>query len=67
TALSQAAQNGFIDVVKLLIVNNAEIEIPDDAGYTPLLIAAEKSHMNIVSLLLENGANVNAQTVKGRT
>ncbi|RLN51169.1 hypothetical protein BBP00_00009937 [Phytophthora kernoviae] len=36
-------------------------------GWTPLIVAAQRGHFNIVTLLVENGAEVNAKTHNGRT
>ncbi|KAE9385780.1 ankyrin, partial [Gymnopus androsaceus JB14] len=35
--------------------------------YTPLMIAAEIGHLDVVSVLIEEGANVNAQSEDGST
>ena len=55
----KAAENGDIEIVKLLIDNGSNI---NDLyyGYTPLHKAAENGDIEIVKLLLENGADINA-------
>ena len=58
--LHQAARDGDIANVKLLISNGANPnEIVD--GFTPLHTAAERGHEEIVKIFLLNGANVNAK------
>lgn len=37
--------------------NNASINIQSHSGFTPLYMAAQENHCNIVELLLRNGAN----------
>ena len=36
-----------------------ELNLPEDGGVTPLHLAAENCHTNVVALLLEKGADVN--------
>ena len=60
TALSEAVSIGFLEGVKLLLENNASIEIW--APYTPLLHQAVKlKNTHMVKLLLEQGAPVNSR------
>ncbi|CAH0054474.1 unnamed protein product [Clonostachys solani] len=47
-------------------MNPKELETPSEEGYTPLLAAIERRCANIVSLLLEAGANCNAEDNQGR-
>ena len=58
TALHIAAQNGDIELVKYFLSLGCDV---DGEGYaTPLLLAAEYGHKEIVDLLIGNGANVNS-------
>jgi len=61
TALEWAARMGHTEVVKLLLDNNAKVNVsrPTD-GCTPLFIAAQQGHAEVVKLLLDNRADVNA-------
>ena len=64
TPLSWAAVNGDVGVVRLLLLNNSEVEVDseDIDGYTPLALAASQGHERIVQLLLETDEiNVNAR------
>ncbi|KAF3216043.1 hypothetical protein TWF106_008546 [Orbilia oligospora] len=52
TSLSWAAFHGNVDVVALLLKNNADRNIRDGEGYTPLMLATEQGHHGIVEALL---------------
>ena len=39
TALHWASMSGSLDIVRHLLDHNAEVDIPDNSGWTPLLIA----------------------------
>jgi ankyrin repeat protein len=57
--LCPAAANGEIERVKLLISEDADVNVKDSYGLTPLHYAAREGHKEIVELLLEHGADVN--------
>ncbi|XP_031345955.1 ankyrin-1-like isoform X2 [Photinus pyralis] len=50
---------GHLQVVELLVKNNADIHVRITEGGTPLHIAVAEGHLGIVSCLLESGANAN--------
>jgi len=56
-----------VDVVKLLLDNNAEFEARDRRGFTPLLSAAERGHTDVVKLLLDKGADVNSLSYRNES
>ena len=61
-ALSKAAQNGYLDIVKLLIEKGAYVNTAnDESRETPLLKAAENNYVQVAGYLLQKGANPNAQ------
>lgn len=76
-ALSQAAKNGHWDTVKVLLkagVSPNITEKPDPtrsperqfyAAWTPLMRAVEKGDLELVELLLHNGADVNKASAYG--
>jgi cytohesin len=57
--LCPAAANGEIERVKLLISEDADVNVKDSEGLTPLHYAAREGHKEIVELLLAHGADVN--------
>jgi len=59
-SLHQAARNGDIGQVKLLISSGANVNEKVD-GLTPLHPAAERGHKDVVELLIDSGAEVNAK------
>lgn len=67
TALYGAAEQGHMDIVRLLLDNGADIHVQDKFDETPLHSAAEQGHTDIVRLLLDNGADIHAQTESGQT
>ena len=56
TALIQAAQNGHLDIVELLLENGAWIDHKNCNGTSALFLAAQNGIPEIVRLLLEKGA-----------
>ncbi|MFN7094539.1 MAG: ankyrin repeat domain-containing protein, partial [Burkholderiales bacterium] len=53
TLMTYAAKNNLVNVVKCLLDYNANINIRNKAGSTPLLLAAEHNHQQIIDLLLK--------------
>ncbi|WP_339046327.1 ankyrin repeat domain-containing protein [Candidatus Mesenet endosymbiont of Agriotes lineatus] len=61
TAFHCAAQLGHEEIVKSLLVNNADVDIVDNTNTTALHYAAINRNEKIMELLLKHGANVNAK------
>lgn len=59
TALFFAAQEGNVEVARLLISAGAEVNCPSQDGATPLFVACQAGHIVMVKELLESGAQVN--------
>ena len=53
TPLHFAAANGQNAVVKFLVANGADLRAADENSYTPIAIAAQRSHQDTVKLLKE--------------
>ena len=62
--LMLAAINGLTEICKQLIAADADVNKP---GWTPLHYAASKGHLDIMSLLLENHAYIDAESPTGTT
>jgi len=61
--LHTAVALGNTQLVEELILHNADVNIQDLMGYTPLHFASRNNYLDIVKLLLSTGADINA---KGR-
>jgi ankyrin repeat protein len=57
TALHLAAQFDYVELAEWLLSNNAEIDLKDIEGYTPLLQAAVFLSYSVIKLLLVRGAD----------
>ena len=67
TPLHQAAHDGSEKILKFLLQNNANIELPDNTCKTPLHLAMYSEKPSLVKLLLEAKANVHVQDIKNWT
>ena len=56
-SLHEAARTGQLAQVERLITQGARINAPDEAGKTPLMLAAIHGHTAVVQRLLAAGAN----------
>jgi ankyrin repeat protein len=59
SALIEAADKGFDEIVKTLILKGANLEIKDQLGYTALAKAAKNGHLTTLKILINAGAKVN--------
>eukprot|EP00658_Telonema_sp_P-2_P022081 TRINITY_DN18814_c0_g1_i1.p1 TRINITY_DN18814_c0_g1~~TRINITY_DN18814_c0_g1_i1.p1 ORF type:complete len:253 (+),score=56.33 TRINITY_DN18814_c0_g1_i1:112-870(+) len=61
--LLRASVEGNLDHVKLVSTHLPErVNMADETGYTPLILASEYGHLSIVQVLLKSKADVAAQT-----
>mmetsp|Transcript_39209 Transcript_39209/g.113194 ORF Transcript_39209/g.113194 Transcript_39209/m.113194 type:complete len:1060 (-) Transcript_39209:181-3360(-) len=65
TALSWAAEGGHMEVARALVEAGADLDAPDNNGYSPLFWAGANAEM--VELLLAAGAHVDAADKANRT
>lgn len=58
-----AAENGSLELIQKLTKSDPDlVNVVDSDGYTPLHRASYGNHAEVVGYLLQNGANVSAQT-----
>ncbi|XP_014553834.1 hypothetical protein COCVIDRAFT_28984 [Bipolaris victoriae FI3] len=63
TVLWWASKNGCGTSARLLLAaDSAMVNSKDDHGTTPLIIAAEQGHYEMIEMLVDKGADVNAQS-----
>lgn len=62
TALHVAAKWGRVDMVKVLLDFNANVELCTRDGIRPLHCAASQGHLEVCSLLVNQRADCNAKT-----
>lgn len=55
----------FLFLVKFLVENGADIEIPNKHGHTSLMIACFRGHVEVVRYLISIGAQLNRKSIKG--
>ena len=68
TYLHFAAYLGDADAAEILLIeDNAEVNAGDDDEWTALHLAAEKGHVDVAKVLIQNGADVNAVYKYDRT
>ena len=51
TPLLEAARNGFKEIVELLVAKGADLYVKDPQGKTPIQLAQENNHPEVVALL----------------
>jgi len=56
--LSLAVQKGYLDVVKLLVNNNADVNIECNAGFRPIHMACRWNRKEILEYLIDKGADI---------
>ena len=67
TPLIVSSTNGNLEIVKLLLSYNANVNSTKDDGATALYVASQENHLDVVDLLLESDADVNCSQNEGAT
>jgi ankyrin repeat protein len=68
TPLAYAAQQGCLEIVKLLVESGAAVDASEEySHWTPLLRASQNRHADVVRYLLASGADVNVRASLGQT
>jgi len=65
SALQWASMNGNIEVVRVLLDNEASIDYSGGSACTSLYLASSANHIDSVRLLIDRGANVDAVDKNG--
>ncbi len=67
TALHLAAQDGHIEICRILLDGGATVDSRDQDRETPLHKAASFGREAVVDLLIDHGSEINAKSIKERT
>jgi 2-iminobutanoate/2-iminopropanoate deaminase len=67
TALLKAAETGNVGNVKALLQKGADPNTTDEFKRTPLMIASLHDHANVVTAMIEAGAEISARAKYGQT
>jgi len=67
TALMESSQNGYTDMVALLLKRGADPDIKGKGGFTALIISCIVGDFDCVKALIEGGANINITEERGLT
>jgi E3 ubiquitin-protein ligase mind-bomb len=67
TSLQAASQNGHLDVIKVLLKYNADVEIEDKDGDRAVHHAAFGDEPTVIKLLAQAGADLNARNKRRQT
>ena len=67
TPLLYAARGGCYACVEALSSSGADVNMPNNEGMTPLMIALDNSHNGVAKFFLDHGANPHVWDIYGRT
>ncbi|CAF5185659.1 unnamed protein product, partial [Rotaria sp. Silwood1] len=67
TPLQAAAQNGHLDIIRLLIQHHVNLEIEDKDGDRAVHHAAFGDEAEVLELLARSGADLNARNKRRQT
>lgn len=65
TAMHEASRTGCVPVMELLLQNGGQVSETDQHGVTPLGIAAEYSHAEVLELLIKHGEPLHHTSFEG--
>lgn len=65
--MHRAADNGSLEIAKLLLKKPIKVNSIDKSGWTPLHVAAMHNDIEMVKLLLNKGANINSKDFSSNT
>lgn len=58
-SLADFLEDDNVNILKILLAQNVDINTPNEKGQTPLFVAFKKRYYNTVRFLLEEGADIN--------
>ena len=67
TPIYIAAQNGQVEVIKMLASRGADINADNGVGASPVCVAAGNGHVDVIETLAELGADLHKPTHNGTT
>jgi hypothetical protein len=67
TPIYIAAQNGQVEVIKMLASRGADINADNGVGASPVYVAAGNGHVDVIETLAELGADLHKPTHNGTT
>ena len=67
TPFWESCFKGDLAAVKKELASGFDPNVGDDQGYTPLQIAIQEKHKDVINLLLENGADINQVDKNGNS
>jgi ankyrin repeat protein len=67
TPLHLAVSKGYIEIVRIFVFANADVNVQDDSGVTPIMRAAQNGHFEMVRILNEAIADLKSRDDKGWT
>ncbi|TRM57323.1 ankyrin repeat-containing domain protein, partial [Schizophyllum amplum] len=67
TPLHRAAEDGHLELARLLVDHGADIEAQEEEGRTPLHLTAEGGHCEVARFLIDKGADVDSRDHKQQT
>ena len=67
TPLYFAANNGFTDIMSILIDNNVTVNTVDINGVSPIYAASNNGHTTVVKILIDNNAFINTRATAENT
>ena len=66
-SLHEAARDGNIDAIELLLKKHVDINVDDKNGVTALMLASGNGHTQVIELLLKKHPDINLQAKNGVT
>lgn len=66
-ALHTASENGYVEIIEVLLVNGAEVDARNVENRTPLHLSCYYGHSGVAEKLLIHGANIHSRNSRNFT